>query len=84
VIGEEDIKAIFNIKSKGGKVHVQTFANDLREPMTAEREEITIEVFDKICGRFGGDVVHVDNFRKSFIVNEFKYSNEVGNNNVLE
>ena len=44
--------------------------------MSAEREEITIDLFDRLCTKFGGDMVTVNNFRRSFKSKFFVYGNE--------
>ena len=58
---------LFNANQSNQLVHVQTFANDLRDQMSEERENITITLFDRLCMKFGGEVLEVDNLRKSFI-----------------
>ena len=52
--------------------------------MTADREDITIDLFDRLCSRFGGDILRVDNFRKAFIPKEFKYGDESMESDILE
>lgn len=44
--------------------------------MSEERENITITLFDKLCLKYGGEVLEVDNLRKSFIPQKFNYSDD--------
>jgi len=52
--------------------------------MTAEREDITIALFDKLCNYYGGEILQVDHLRKSFIPSQFKICNEVEDSGILE
>lgn len=52
--------------------------------MSEEKENIVIDLFDRICMKFGGDTLKVDDLRKSFIPSEFLYSSEKTITNIKE
>lgn len=45
-----EIKAIYDSKlNDQNQLHVQTFANEIRDQMSEERENIVIDLFDRLC-----------------------------------
>lgn len=57
-------------------LHVQAFVNDLRGQMDEDRENNVIDLFERLCSKFGEDFVKVEKFRKCFVAREFGYSRE--------
>ena len=50
--------------------------NYLRDQMTEEQENITVDTFDKICSRLGVESLKINKFKNSFVPKKFVYSNE--------
>lgn len=52
--------------------------------MSEEKENIVIDLFDRLCMKAGSDTIKVDDLRKSFLPTEFTYSNDKNISNVKE
>lgn len=66
-LSEEELRQIYtNNLNDEKKLHVQTFANDLRDQMSEDRENIVIDLFDRLCGKKGKEILNEEDFRKAF------------------
>jgi hypothetical protein len=66
------------------KIHVQTFMNYLRDQMTEEQENITVDIFDRITKKFGSDQMKINKLKNAFVPKNFVYSNEKEENIITE
>lgn len=44
--------------------------------MNEERENIVIELFDRLCDKKKQEIISVEDFRKTFVADKFMYSND--------
>lgn len=72
-LNEEQVRAVYLAGLQFGKLHVQGFLNDLRGQVTEDRENWTIDLFDKIRNP-ATDTIKLVECRKMFKEKHYKWN----------
>ena len=77
-INENQLSILFRQHMEdNGQLHVQTFCNEIRGQMNEDREEATVDVFDRITPQ-EMDMLPIPIFRKAFYPQGYKFGNYKG------